>query len=64
MSANLTSEMTVEQIVRRYPKALRILVPKGIDCCCGAGKKLSDAAAEKGLDVYALVEDLKQAVSV
>ncbi|MDP2727991.1 MAG: DUF542 domain-containing protein [Dehalococcoidia bacterium] len=58
MEGPITKDSIVENIIKGYPKALGLLVSKGIDCCCGAYNTLEKGAAEAGVDLVALLWDL------
>ncbi|WP_216857175.1 iron-sulfur cluster repair di-iron protein [Paenibacillus tritici] len=55
-----TSEAMVRDIVLQFPKAADYFKAKRIDFCCGGAKPLAEAAAEKGLDPEAMVQDLNK----
>ncbi|WP_099052489.1 iron-sulfur cluster repair di-iron protein [Paenibacillus borealis] len=55
-----TSEEMVRDIVLQFPKAADYFKSKRIDFCCGGAKPLAEAAAEKGLDPEAMVQELNK----
>lgn len=55
-----TSEAMVRDIVLQFPKAADYFKAQRIDFCCGGAKPLAEAAAEKGLDPAAMVQELNK----
>ena len=62
MSVQFDGEMTVRELVGRYPQARKVFEEHGIDYCCGGGQSLANAAGERGLELSALVDGLEKAV--
>jgi regulator of cell morphogenesis and NO signaling len=60
IQSGFTSEAMVRDIVLQFPKAADYFKAKRIDFCCGGGKPLAEAAAEKGLDPEAMIQDLNK----
>ena len=52
----ITKEMTVNQILRLYPKSVGVFTKFNIDACCGGNRSIEQAAKED----KALLEDLMQ----
>jgi len=50
---------TIDELLRRRPDALPVLNAYGVECCCGAGRSLADAAREDGVDLTSLLADLQ-----
>lgn len=50
--------MSVDEIIRRFPKTSRLLVERGIDICCEGGLRLTTAADDAGLDLATLLHDM------
>lgn len=55
-----TPEAMVRDIVLQFPKAADYFKAQRIDFCCGGAKPLAEAAAEKGLDPAAMVQELNK----
>lgn len=53
-------EAMVRDIVLQFPKAADYFKAQRIDFCCGGAKPLAEAAAEKGLDIEVMVNDLNK----
>ncbi|WYT60627.1 iron-sulfur cluster repair di-iron protein [Paenibacillus sp. FSL K6-1217] len=60
MHPGFTPEAMVRDIVLQFPKAADYFKAQRIDFCCGGAKPLAEAAAEKGLDPEAMVQDLNK----
>lgn len=50
----------VGKIATEHPLATRVFHRHGIDFCCGGGKPLSEACANKGIDAHAVVEEIEK----
>lgn len=60
IQSGFTSEAMVRDIVLQFPKAADYFKAKRIDFCCGGAKPLAEAAAEKGLDPEAMIQELNK----
>jgi regulator of cell morphogenesis and NO signaling len=56
-----TAEMTVNEIVARFPATVTVFNELGVDTCCGGGVPLQLAAERDGLDPDALLAAVKAA---
>lgn len=50
---------TLGDIVARFPGAADLFIDNQIDFCCGGKRTLAQAAAERGIDVDALIRELE-----
>ena len=55
---------SVNELLRLYPAAGRVLNDYGIDTCCGGGDSLEDAARAANIDVTLLLGALSTAIPV
>ena len=55
------ADLSVNEILRRWPSAVAALNAYGLDTCCGGALSLADSAAEAGVPVTALVEAVEKA---
>lgn len=62
--ALLSSDMTVNEVVRRYPYALPILKRVGIDACCSGPLSISEAARRHHIDASDLIAEILEAEPV
>ncbi|MEK6813411.1 MAG: DUF542 domain-containing protein [Nitrospirota bacterium] len=51
-------EMTVNDILAKFPETISIFNEFGIDACCGGGAALTDAAKRDGADIEKIVTAL------
>lgn len=59
--ALVSSGMTVNEIVQRYPHALPILKRAGIDACCGGPLPIGEAARRHNINASDLLAEIAQA---
>ena len=57
----ITADMTVNEIITKYPATVRVFSRHGIDSCCGGALPLSEVARKHRLDFIALLAELEQA---
>jgi regulator of cell morphogenesis and NO signaling len=57
----ITSEMTVNQVLRQYPSALPVFNRYRMDACCGGMAPLAVAGAAAGVAVEELLAVLEAA---
>ncbi len=56
-------EIPLGRLVAEHPHLIRTLEGLGLDYCCGGHRPLSQAVAEKGLDLEEVLAALKQALA-
>ena len=61
MKSTITSDMTVNEVLRQYPATLPVFNQYRVDACCGGGATLAVAAAAAGIAVEDLVAALEAA---
>ena len=59
--APIDARLSVNDVLRRQPGAVRVLNAFGIDTCCGGAASLDEAAREAGVAVEDLVLALEMA---
>ena len=59
----IAPEMTIREIVVKYPQARSILEEVGIDYCCGGSKRLDVAAKENEVVVADIIAAFQEAVA-
>ena len=57
----ITSQSTVSEVAAHLPATVRVFQQHQIDFCCGGKRPLAEACADRGLDVDALLEQLRAA---
>ena len=56
---NVQLDSKIGQIATEHPLATRVFARHGIDFCCGGGRPLAEACADKGLDAGAILQELE-----
>ncbi|MBI3601064.1 MAG: DUF542 domain-containing protein [Nitrospinae bacterium] len=59
--AEITKEMSINQVISKYPKTVGVFNRYNIDSCCGGYESLENAAKNKGIDIVELIEALNKA---
>jgi iron-sulfur cluster repair protein YtfE (RIC family) len=59
----LNPDLTINELLLRYPTAVTVLNAHAIDTCCGGGSSIAEAAAGDGIDLDELLAALRQAAS-
>jgi iron-sulfur cluster repair protein YtfE (RIC family) len=57
----IESDLTVNEIIKRYPRALRVLNSFAIDTCCGGEEPISVAAATADVPLETIVAAIVRA---
>lgn len=56
-------ELTLNEILRRYPTTAPILQRYGLDTCCGGAKRLPEAAGAHGFDPDDILAEMRAALA-
>ncbi|MEZ0348301.1 MAG: DUF542 domain-containing protein [Thermus sp.] len=54
----ITLTIPVNEILQRYPEAVRLLSGLGLDTCCGGAEPLEEAAKQAGRDPKEVLQAL------
>jgi regulator of cell morphogenesis and NO signaling len=57
---SISVETKVGRLAAEHPLATRVFARHGIDYCCGGGRPLAEVCHTKGLDVEAVMEEIRQ----
>jgi len=57
---NISSDQKVGQLAGDFPLATRVLARHGIDYCCGGGIPLEEACSRAGVEVGAVVDEIRE----
>lgn len=57
----IDSEMTVNDVIRRYPGTITVFNEFGIDACCGGAASIDEAARRDGVEPRMLLTALRDA---
>ncbi|MBI4319498.1 MAG: DUF542 domain-containing protein [Chloroflexi bacterium] len=60
---DINPDMTVDETLRKYPKAQTVFVRYGVDTCCGGFRKIRDGARIAGVELEKLLTELTTAAS-
>jgi len=55
----VTETTSVNEILRRYPKAVELLTELGLDTCCGGAEALEEAARKAERDPEEVIRALE-----
>jgi len=59
----ITQDMTIEEVIKRYPKAISAFEQHGLRCsgCCVSGfENIQEGALSHGIDLDSLLEELNR----
>jgi iron-sulfur cluster repair protein YtfE (RIC family) len=59
--AEITANMTVNEIITQHPQTVAVFNRLGIDSCCGGALPLAEVARKHRFDFIALLAELEQA---
>ena len=59
----IQADTPVGQIATEYPMATKVFARHGMDFCCGGGKPIQNVCDSKGLDVAAVLDEIREAVA-
>jgi iron-sulfur cluster repair protein YtfE (RIC family) len=57
----ITADMTVNEVITKYPATVAVFSAHGIDSCCGGALPLAEVARKHRLDFIGLLAELEQA---
>ncbi|MEK6561371.1 MAG: DUF542 domain-containing protein [Nitrospirota bacterium] len=60
--SGISKEMTVNQVLKLYPKSVGVFTKFNIDACCGGNRSLEQAAKEDKAALEELMTALDQCV--
>jgi len=58
---NISPDMTLNDVIRKYPNTIGVFNRFNIDSCCGGARALRDMAAQDKVDLDAFIKALKEA---
>jgi regulator of cell morphogenesis and NO signaling len=58
--ADITKEMSINQVIAKYPKTVGVFNQFNIDSCCGGHESLEIAVKKNNVDINKLIESLKE----
>jgi len=57
----ITEDMTLNEVIRKYPSTMGVFNRYNVDSCCGGARSIKAMAQEDKVDVNAFIESLKDA---
>lgn len=57
----ITRDMIINEVIRKYPKTIKVFNDYRVDSCCGGGAPIETTAKRDGVDVDALLKALNAA---
>lgn len=58
----VSKDMTINQIIKQYPKSVGVFNKFNIDSCCGGSEKLETAAKNAGVDINTVISEIRKAI--
>lgn len=56
----IVKNMIINDVIKKYPRTLKIFKDYNVDSCCGGGATIEQTAARDGVDVDALIKVLNE----
>jgi len=60
--STITKDMIINDVIKKYPKTLKIFKEFNVDSCCGGGAAIEQTAARDGIDIEKLLIALNELV--
>ncbi len=57
----ITKNMTINDVVKKYPKTITVFSKFKVDSCCGGAGSIEKTAGMSGVDIVALMAALNKA---
>ena len=58
---NITPDMSLNDVIRKYPTTIGVFNRFNIDSCCGGARSLRDMAAQDKVELDVFMQALKEA---
>jgi len=62
--ATITSDMVINEVIKKHPETIKVFNEHKVDSCCGGGAPIETTAKRDGVDVETLMKALNVAVQV
>lgn len=63
MSKLITKDMIINEVIRKFPKTMKVFKDFKVDSCCGGGFSIEKTARADGADLGALLKALNEVAS-
>ncbi|MDO8502867.1 MAG: DUF542 domain-containing protein [Gemmatimonadaceae bacterium] len=60
---SIDQELSVNEVMKRYPVTMEVFNRFGIDTCCGGNASVIEAARRDGVNLDSLLDAIRDAVS-
>ncbi len=61
--ATITEDMTINDVVTKYPETLKVFSEFKVDSCCGGAESIATTAAVSGANIPELMKTLNETVN-
>ncbi|MDE2039768.1 MAG: DUF542 domain-containing protein [Elusimicrobia bacterium] len=59
---NITSDMTIRDVIERFPATRKVFFRHRLEACCGGAHSIAVAAVARGIDPDHLISEIRRAV--
>ncbi len=59
----ITRDMIINDVIKEYPKTIKVFHDYEVDACCGGGNSIEKTAKADGVDIDALLKALNKTVT-
>ncbi|MDI6759276.1 MAG: DUF542 domain-containing protein [Candidatus Brocadiaceae bacterium] len=63
MSRLITKDMIINEVIRKFPRTMKVFKDFKVDSCCGGGFSIEKTAKNDGVDVESLLKALNACVA-
>lgn len=60
MSRLITKDMIINEVIRKFPKTMKVFKDFKVDSCCGGGFSIEKTAKDDGVDLETLLKALNE----
>jgi regulator of cell morphogenesis and NO signaling len=58
----ITRDMIINDVIKRFPKTIKVFNDYKVDSCCGGGAPIETTAKRDGVDIDGLLKALNEAL--
>ncbi len=58
----ITRDMIINDVIRKYPRTIKVFNDFRVDSCCGGGAPIETTAKRDGVDVESLIKALNESL--
>lgn len=60
--AIITEDMTINDVINKYPETMKVFSQFKVDSCCGGGQSIATTAAVSSTNIPELIKALNKAI--